>query len=219
MCFGGGGNASAEAQAAEDRRRAQVKQAQDRIEAIFGGPGREADIQDFIGDTRDLLTGDLGRANDINQRKLKFALARSGLSGGSASVDLNKDLAEAFLRGNVEAERRAQGAGSNLRAQDQQSKLGLFSQATAGLDTTTAARNAALALKNNITAAGSDSLNRNFDRFFTNFAEIFKGSKERSGERQARLFDFGTIFGQTSNPGARVSGGADFSFLNSGGQV
>jgi len=199
-------SASREAQAAEDKRRADILATQQRIQEIFGSPEREGQIQDFIGSTRDFLQGDLDRDKLRNDRELKFALARGGLSGGSSDVDQNQNLSEAFLRASVEGERRAQSAGSRLRDIDQSSKFSLFNQALSGLDLTTAAQNAGASLRNNISLARNEGSESNFDSFFSDVTPFFKASREAAGRRRQQR-EFGTLFGARPVVANRVAGG------------
>src|SRR5690606_32769302 len=114
------------ANAAEEQRQRDLQAAQRRIESIFNSPERNQQIEQFIDAQRSYLQSDLDRSHADNSRELKFATARSGLSGGSVDVDKNKDLAELYLRGIAEAERRAQNSGAELRSQDQASKQSLM---------------------------------------------------------------------------------------------
>jgi hypothetical protein len=200
-----GGSASREAERAEEERRRQIRETQGKIEAIFSSPERERGIQEFIGATRGTLQQRLNRDKADNDRKLKFALARSGQAGGSTGIDQNQNLSEAFLEATIEAERRAQGAGARLRDSDQESKLALFNQALGGLDLTTAASNANAALSTNIGLARGDNSLSNFDSFFGQFADLFKQSREAAGRREQQN-EFGTLFGNRPTQSLRVAG-------------
>lgn len=178
-----GGNASRDAQRAEEQRRREVMATQQAIERIYGSPAREAQIGDVVGATRQYLQKDLDRQNAKSARNLKFALARSGTSYGSVDVDQNKALSEAYLRGALETERRAQQAGTSLRQADQSSKLNLFNMATAGLDMTTAVRNAGESMRSNIAGAQSDAMQSGLGDVFAQFGDIYKSSRERAGRR------------------------------------
>ena len=185
--------AAKRAQEAEDKRRADIKATQKRINEIFGSPERESDIQDFINATRQSNQRDLNRTHEDVARNLKFALARSGNVGGSTQIDQNENLADDFFRATLDSERRALGAGAKLRSADQQSKLALFGQALGGLDMTTAAQNAGDALTQNISLAKNEGSEQNFDSFFKNFSNLFSASKEAEGQRQ-RQREFNTLY-------------------------
>ena len=195
------------AQEAEDQRRADIEATQARIESIFGSDKRESEIEDFINANRGILQSDLNRTKETNDRKLKFALARSGQSGSSTDIDQNKNLSEAFLRASIEGERRAQGAGQSLRQSDQQAKMSLFSQALGGLDMTTASNNAMESMRNNIDLSKNISSENNFDAFFKDSGTFYKDSREAAGRRQ-QAAEFNTLYGQRPTVVQQVAGGS-----------
>jgi hypothetical protein len=188
--MGASNDAAEEAQKAEEERRAQVLATQQAIESIYSDPKREMQIKDLIAATNQFLSQDLSRKNSEASRNLKFALARGGQSGGSYDVDRRRDLGENFLRGALEVERRSQAAGQSLRQADQDSKLALFSQAAAGLDMTTAARNAGEAMRSNAGLAKSNALQSGLGDLFSGFADIYKMSRERAGKDAAQKYEY-----------------------------
>ena len=206
--FGGGSNKAAkEAAAQEERRQAEIKASQARLEGIFSSPERNQQIEDFIASQRGLLQSDLNREKGDQDRQLKFSLARSGLSGGSTDIDQNQELSELYLRGVAEAERRAQNSGAELRSQDQQSKQQLFSQVLGGADMTTASQNAAQMMRTNASLAGQDATFGAFDSLFKDFSGIHKNSREAAGERRAtRDMNFGTLFSPNQQQRVPVAG-------------
>lgn len=208
MCFGGGGgDAYAQARADEEKRRQEIEAAQRQIESIFSSPERQQQYADFTAAQRAALFSDLDREKQRNDRELKFALARSGLSGGSTDIDQNRLLSETYLRGIAEAERRAQRAGAELQSQDQQAKQQLFSQLLSGADATTATQNAAQMMRTNAALASEDATFNAFDKLFGDFGDVYKNSKEAAGERRAS-YEFGSLFGpRPKNQGAQVAGG------------
>jgi len=206
MCFGSTNKATRAAEEAERQRQAEITGAQRRIEGIFSSPEREQQYNDFVASQRGYLQSDLNRTHADAQRQTKFATARSGLSGGSVDVDRNRLLAETYLRGTAEAERKAQNAGAELRGQDQASKQGLLSQALAGGDLTTLAQNANTSMRTNALQAKSDSTFNAFDGLFGDFGNIYKNSREAAGERRASS-DYGSLFGPRPRTQASVSGG------------
>ncbi len=203
MCLGGSNDATKEAEQAEAQRRAQVKATQQQIESVYSSPERQADITSLEGAVRQFLGQDLSRKTGEAQRGLKFALARSGQTLGSTAVDQNRDLGEQYLRGSLEVDRRAQAAGAALRDADQQSKLSLFSQAAAGLDQTTAVRQAGEGLRANIGIARGDALQTGLGDLFSAFGDIYKRSKEAKGTRDAEKYQYG---GQYYTPNQYYAG-------------
>jgi hypothetical protein len=206
MSNGGSDRATREAQAAEDARRRQVEATQRQIEAIFTDPTREAGIADVENATRDYLGSDLDRQNTKALRELKFALARDGLTQGSRDVDTNRQAAEAYLRGAIEVQRRANAAGNALRQADQSSKINLFSLAQNGLDMTTAARQAGEAMRSNLGMAKTDALQTGLGDLFTDLGGVYKRSRERRGELLAQPYQYRRDYTPNSYYGGGAAG-------------
>lgn len=186
MGFGGGSNKSAEAaRQAEEARQAAIKNTQSRVNAVFDGPGRASEIADYVNATRDFYTGELNRQKTDTDRELRFALARGGLTGGSTQIDQGKRFADAYARGSLDVERKAQGAGASVEAADQDARARLISLATSGLDATTGAQQAAAALRTNLEAGKAD---RNFSGVsdaFSSFKTFLDRSREAADRRRA----------------------------------
>lgn len=193
-----GGSASREAQQAEEERQRQVRETQGRIEEIFSSPKREAQIQEYIDATRGVLQDDLNREKADNDRELKFALARSGLGGSSTQFDQGRRLSEAFLRASLEADRTANAAGNQVRLADQDAKMSLFQQALGGLNTGVAESNAIRSMQANLESARASSTNANLDQFFSDFANIYKTSRDADIRRREQQMGFGGAFAAQS---------------------
>lgn len=201
--MGGSSNAATrQAQQAEEDRRRQVSATQRAVEGIYSTPEREAQVQGLIGSTRNFLQTDLDKQNEQTKRQLKFAMARGGTTGGSLAVDQGRAVSDSYLRGILEAERRAQAAGNSLRSADQSAKQGLFSMAQSGLDMTTAARQAGESMRVNFGNAKADSTQSGIGDVFNSFADINKRSRERAGAASAEKYQYGTAY----NPSPYLSG-------------
>lgn len=169
----------------EMERQERIRESQGRINQVFDNPRRARDIADFVSATRSRLTDDLNRQNTDATRELKFALARGGLSGGSVNVDQNRRLGDEYNRGLLNVEGRAQGAGAQLEAADQDARARLIQLATSGLDSTTAASQAAAGLRSNFENAQSQaSANQLGDQFAT-IGGFVKSRREEAARRQA----------------------------------
>lgn len=204
---GGADKASREAQAAEAQRQAAIQATQRRVEGIFSAPEREADIQKFLGATRDYYRSDADRQQAEAARNVRFALARTGQVGGSYDVDTNRNLQETYLRGLLEADRRAQSAAQGLRAADQDAKQRLFGLAQAGLDTTTASQNAAQALRLNLGQSTVDAREGALGDLFSSFGDVYKRSTEQREQQRAQRDIYNTLY-QPSQYGGGYRGGS-----------
>lgn len=201
----GGSNNSAQraAEQAEAERQARITASVGRINAAFDDPSRAAQIQDFLGATRGFYMDDLGRQKAETDRNLKFAMARSGLSGGSVAIDNAGKVGQDYLRGVIEADRRAQGAASDLRAQDEQSRLNLISLAQQGMDATTGNSRALSSLQNNLQAGRSTATAQGIGNAFSGFADLYRRSQEEAARRRGERYVYGTFYGSDSGYGGR----------------
>ena len=200
--MGGGSNdAQRDATRAEQERQAAIQATQRRVDAIFSSPQREKDIADFLEATRQYYRTDAGRQQGDAARSAKFALARSGQTGGSFDVDTNARLAETYKRGLLEADRRAQGAASNLRAADADAKQRIFSLAQAGLDTNTAASQAAQSLRQNLEMGRVDAGEQSLGDLFSRFGDIYSNSLKQSEDRRAQKYVYNTLYQPTQYGG------------------
>lgn len=201
----GGNDAQREATRAEQERQAAIQGTQRRVDAIFSSPQRERDIDDFLEATRQYYRTDADRQQGDAARSTKFALARTGLTGGQFDVDTNARLAETYKRGLLEADRRAQGAAAGLRAADSDAKQRIFSLAQAGLDTTTATNQAAQALRQNLEQGRADAGERSLGDLFSRFGDIYTSSLKQDEDRRAQKYVYHTSY-QPSPYGAKSGG-------------
>lgn len=180
--MGSSHNSAAEAaNRREQQRQASIKNTQARINGVFNNPERAADIAHLVDATRSFYDRDLNRKKADADRGLTFALARSGLTGGSVDADQQGRLNESYSRGLLQAEQRAQQAGSSLESQDQQARARLIGLATSGLDATTAAQQAAASMKSNLEAGRAAARLSGIGNVFANvnkFAEKAKQSEQ-----------------------------------------
>ena len=168
------------AQRAEDQRQAAIRATQGRINQVFDGGNRAADIADFVGATRDYFTRDLNRQKAEQDRQIKFALARGGMIGGSTQLDQSAKLGEDYSRGLLDVDRRARGAGAELEAADQDARARLISLATQGLDATTAASQSAAAMRSNLEAGRSTSLAGGLGDAFSGMTDFLRQARENA---------------------------------------
>ncbi len=184
MCFGGGDKATKAAQTAEDARKKQVTDATAAIERAFGGEGRKGQLDDFINALRGEFTTEAGRQKTLADRRAKFSLARSGLTGGSAAADVKVDIGRQFQTGLLESERRSQASLADLVAADQRSKLNLIGLAQGGGSVSDAARNAATALQSNIAGARSSTSVESLGDIFAATTDVSKAAEEAAQRRR-----------------------------------
>lgn len=200
---GGNDSAQKEAQRAEQQRQAQIARTSQSIEAIFSDPSRQAQYDDVYNATRDLGMADLDRQKAQADRSTTFALARSGLTGGSRATDVGTQLGQDYINGLLTVDQKAQAAKSDFMNADQTTKNNLLSLAQAGLDITTANQNAASALQSNLEGARATGLVNGIGEVFGTAADIAKASEDERLRRQAAQ-----QYGQTSYSPFWSMGGA-----------
>lgn len=183
---------------AEAERQASMGRATDRVNAVFDAPERAAQIQDFLDAIRGNYRIEADRQKGIADRKLKFSMARSGLTGGSASVDANRNLGEEYTRGLLDAESRSQEAAGRLRADDEASRLGIISMIRQGLDATTAAQRAGAAMSQNAQIAMGEATPKGLGEIFGGTAELYKAQQEAAERRRGERAAYGTIYGKSA---------------------
>ena len=186
--------ATNQAKQAEGMRQENINRSVGQINQIYGSPQREADINDFLGATRSFYGNELERQKGSADRSLKFAMARSGLTGGSASVDANRTLGENYQQGILNADRLAQSAASDLRSADEQSRMNLISLAQSGADTTTGAAQAASALRTNLGGANAQLKADALGNVFGGLANIYTKSQETAAERRGNRDVYGLLY-------------------------
>lgn len=180
-----GESAADKAARAEAMRQSQIDQTTTDINAMFDSSSRQKQIADFKQAMQDFYLGDLNRQKEGADRDLTFAMARSGLTGGSRQVDANRSLGEEYQRGILDAERRAQSAASGLRGQDEQSRLNLVGLAQSGLSSTNAASQAAAAMRAALEGSTANAKMQGLGDLFTSVANTKKQSEESAATRRA----------------------------------
>lgn len=200
---GGNNNAQRAAERQEKERQAAIQRSVGSINQVFDAPGRQGQYNDLYSATHQYLTDDLNRQKGQTDRSARFAMARGGHTGGSVAVDTNRRIGEDFLRGTVEADRRAQGAASDLRLQDEQSRMNLIAMAQSGLDATTAASQASSSLQNNLQAGRATATAQGLGDMFGNFGDLYRRSQEAAAERRGQRDVYNLLY----QPGFGYGGG------------
>jgi len=206
MC-GGGGNAQKEAAADEAKKEADIQAAIGGINQIYDNPDRQKQYDQLGADTTKYYTDDVNKQEAVQARKLKFSLARSGLSGGSEQAYQGKVLGQDYDKAIIDATRKGQQAESNLRASDESSRASLIASAQAGLDAGTASNQATRSLQNNLLSSESDATADTIGNAFGDLSSVYQSSQDAKAARSGMLYGYGSIFspmygsGGTQNQG------------------
>lgn len=199
MGAGSGNSATKRAEQAEKQRQARMAAGERSVNAAFDSPERAAGQQDFLKALRENFMLDATRQKEVADRRLKFALARSGNTGGSVAVSGNKRLGEEFQEGVVNSENRAQSALSDLRSDDENARQSLISMIRAGGDATTAATRGMQLSASNAAGAQSRALTEGIGDIFGGTADVYMRSEDaaarRRGMRDAQTSIYAKPFG------------------------
>lgn len=182
----GGNRAQREAEAFERQRQAAILDATNRVRGIFGGPQREASIGELVAATRAMLAGDLNQQAQRTNRRNRFDLARTGLFGGSLQADRQRQLAEAYGRGLMAVEGRAQDAGQRVRDADEATQARILGMVQDGLDMTTGSQQAAQGLRSNLAAGRSAEMVQGLGDAFGAFGNVFLQNRDVSAANSPR---------------------------------
>ncbi len=196
-----GSGAATKAAQHEAWRQSNINRAVGQIDQIYSSPRRQTQYDDFLNASRSFYNNELGRQKEVADRSLRFAMARSGLTGGSASTDANRTLGQNYQQGVLTADRLAQGAAADLRTADQNSRLNLISQVQSGLDMTSGAQQAAQALQGNLASGRSSMQASNLGDIFGGLAQVYTRSRDLAAERRGNQ-----AYGLIYQPGFGVGG-------------
>jgi hypothetical protein len=188
------GKAAAQAQAQENARRNRVKETTKRIDTIFDDPKRTAQYDQLAQDLLANFSLDANRQKAVADRQLRFSLARGGQTGGSAAVDAGRVLRDDYTRGILKATQQAQGGAADLRNADQTSRMNLIQLANAGTDVTSAAANAASAMRASLEGARSGAVANGLGDIFANSAGIYQKQQEAAERRRAQTMPLGGYY-------------------------
>lgn len=191
----GGGNAQKEAKRAENERQYRIAQTTGEINRVYDAPGRQKQYDDFLGAVRTHYTDDANRQKQVADRNLKFSMAKSGLSGGSADADARTTLGEEFTRGLLTAEDNAQGALGDLKQSDESSRLQLLTMAQSGLDATTAASRAMANTQQGAQAAKARATSDGLGDIFAATNKTYQQQQEAAGRRAGITAPVGSYYG------------------------
>lgn len=190
--------AQRQANRAERERQAAIALGTERVNKVFDSPERGKQLEDFLAALRERYTDDANRQKRTADRRLKFSMARSMLTGGSAAVDANRNLGEEYVRGLLDAENTALETQGRLRAQDEASRMDILSMIRQGLDATTAANRAGAAMRANAQIAEGGAFADGLGDIFGGTADIYKRQTEAAERRRGERAAYDSLYGGRS---------------------
>lgn len=196
--MGTGNSAANAANAANAQQQAQIQQAIAQINSAYSNPNRTAQYAQYGTNLNNYYTGQVNEQEAVNARNLKFAMARSGLTGGSAATDANTQLQKDYTNGLLQASQQAQAGTAALQQSDINSKNQLISLAEQGgylgsiPQQTSEAQNAALSSASNYGNANA------VNNLFSGTAGIYQNEQTAAANRKAQTSPIGSLYGGTS---------------------
>lgn len=185
------------AKAEEEARQKQIADTTTAINSVYDSPARQSQYSDFVGAVRENYMQDATKQKGIADRNLKFSMARSGLTGGSAEVDSKALLGEEFAKGVLSAEDKAQSALGELKAADETARSNLYQLGLQGADATTTASRAAASAQTNLASQQSGAMTKGLGDIFAGTADIYTKQREAAGKRATLLAPQGSHYGST----------------------
>lgn len=149
------------------------------------------------------LLSKLGDDRADAERGTRFQLARQGLGGGSADIDQNAKLLDAFNEGSLEAGNAALAAGNTAKSADEKTRVGLINNIRNGMAQSDALSASFAGLTNNANEARDAALATDIGGFFDDI-------NNANAQRQYQM-------GLQATRSAYPSGGGISTSGNSGG--
>jgi hypothetical protein len=192
----GTNNHAADAAAAADKaRQGQISDSVAQIDKAYSSPQRQAQIDQYGAGLKDYYTGQVNDQATVNARNLKFALARSGLTGGSAAVDSNTQFQKDYTKGLLQASQAAQTGQTALSQADVNAKNQLTSLAEQGAYTGTMPTQIAEAQKASLGAASNYGNANALGTLFGNTGQIYQNEQFAAANRKAQMNPIGSLYG------------------------
>lgn len=202
--MGTGNGAANAANAANTQQQQQIQQAVQQISAAYSSPSRQAQYASYGQNLNNYYTGQVNTQEATNARNLKFAEARSGLTGGSASADANTQLQKDYSTALLQASQQSQAGQASLEQSDTQAKNQLIGLAQQGNFTGTIPTQVAQAQGASLGAAQNYGNANALGSLFGNTANIWQNEQTAAANRKAQQSPIGSIYGSSSGGSGSV---------------
>jgi hypothetical protein len=156
------------------------------INDLFANDKRAPIYKQIYDDSYGLQSSRLDENRQDTLRKLRFGLARGGLTGGSADVSAHGLEQREFGRALSDASTAAQGQADQVRANDEKTRLNLIAQMRAGLDSADAMQSALTQMADNANAARAQTRYDALDSYMGAVAPTINNFQVRSGQQAAQ---------------------------------
>lgn len=195
--MGTNNSAANAANAANAQQQQQIKQAVDQINTAYGTPQRQAQYDTYGQNLLKYYTGQANEQEATQARNLKFATARSGLTGGSAAADSNTQLQKDYSKALLQASQQAQAGESALKQSDIQAKNQLIGLAQQGNFTGTIPQQIATTQSAALGAAQNYGNANALGNIFAGTAGIWQNEQTAAANRRAQTSPIGSLYGSS----------------------
>lgn len=192
--MGSGNSAANAANAANAKQQTDIQNSVGQITSAFSNPNRQAQYDQYGKNLSDYYTGQVNNQEAVNARNLKFAMARSGLTGGSAAVDSNTQLQKDYTQGLLQASQQATAGTSALENADINAKNQLIGLAQQGNFTGAIPTAVAQEQSANLGAANNFGSANALGNVFAGTQGIYQNEQTAAANRLAQQNPFGTNY-------------------------
>ena len=193
--MGTGNSAANAANAANAQQQQQIQSSVNQITSAYDNPNRANQYAQYGQNLSNYLTGQVNNQEATNARNLKFANARSGLTGGSAAVDNNQQLQKDYTQGLLQASQQAQAGTSALEQSDTAAKNQLIGLAQQGNFTGQIPQQIAQQQSASLGAAQNAFGPQALGNMFAGTAGIYSNEQTAAANRRAQSTPFGSLYG------------------------
>lgn len=190
MCMGGGNSATQAAQQQQQQQQQAVNQNVSAINSAFAN--RQSQYSNYLGALNKSYQTQLNLQQADASRNLKFALARSGMTGGSVAADQGANLQREMGQATLGASEQAQAKLAALESSDAATQQQMIALAQSGANIGNAAGETAAALKANLDNAqsnlGPNTLGQAFGGLTNTINQMNQGYQTRLGLRAAQAY-------------------------------
>lgn len=183
------------ANAANQARQASINSSVAQIQSAYGTPARQAQYDQYGNNLDAYYTNQVKEQEAQNARNLTFAMARSGLTGGSAAADANTQLGKDYAQGIIQASQNAQAGKAALQQSDINSENQLVSLAEQGNMTGSIPSEITASQQTNLNAAQNYGNANAINNLFGNTAKIYNTEQTAAATRAAQMNPIGSPYG------------------------
>lgn len=193
--MGTGNSAANAANAYNVQQQKQIQDSVNQINAAYSNPNRTNQYAAYNKNLTNYYDTNVNNQEAINARNLKFANARSGLTGGSAAVDSNTQLQKDYSQGLIQASQAATAGTSALQQADIQAKNQMISMAQAGGSIGQIPGQVASSQAATLGAAQNYGNVNSLNNLFAGTQGIYQNEQTAAANRRAQTTPFGSYYG------------------------